>query len=418
LERRAARGSAGESGGGPDGAKSPWVQLRSATMHPFIYKRMVGAVDPAATAGDVVYIYDKAGRFFGQGLYHPVSQIAVRVLAHDDAPIDDAFWRAAIGRAVAHRRSLGLDETTDAYRVIHAEGDRLSGLVVERYADCLVMEFFSLGMYQRRALIGRLLSEAMGPPPAASAAGGLAVQWRIVHRADAQIERIEGFRIDRGGEVANRRSVTIRESGVRYRVDVAAGHKTGFFCDQRDNRRRFAGLCRGRDVLDVCCYTGGFGISAKAQGGAAEVVCVDLDEAALAVAGENVRLNNVRVKTVHSDAFIYLRQMIENRRSFGAVVVDPPKFATSRPALDDALKKYHDLNRLACQVVEPWGVLLTCSCSGLVSRDRFFATVGHSARAAGRKIQVFDESGAAADHPVAPECPESGYLKCLWLRVQ
>jgi hypothetical protein len=194
LERRAARGSAGESGGGPDGAKSPWVQLRSATMHPFIYKRMVGAVDPAATAGDVVYIYDKAGRFFGQGLYHPVSQIAVRVLAHDDAPIDDAFWRAAIGRAVAHRRSLGLDETTDAYRVIHAEGDRLSGLVVERYADCLVMEFFSLGMYQRRALIGRLLSEAMGPPPAASAAGGLAVQWRIVHRADRGVSDRSGRR--------------------------------------------------------------------------------------------------------------------------------------------------------------------------------------------------------------------------------
>ncbi|HWL92740.1 MAG TPA: class I SAM-dependent methyltransferase, partial [Phycisphaerae bacterium] len=241
-------------------------------------------------------------------------------------------------------------------------------------------------------------------------------QWRIVMRADERIEKLEGFQSDRTQRETDA-AITVREHGVRYRVDVAAGHKTGFFCDQRDNRKKFAQLCRDGDVLDLCCYTGGFGISAKVLGGAKEVTSVDLDEAAIAMAKKNVNLNQTRIDLVHADAFHYLRQMIANKRKFDAVVCDPPKFAREREEVDDALRKYHDLNGLVSQVVRPGGVMLSCSCSGLVSRERFAEAVHHGARRNGRALQLFDQTGAGPDHPVMMNCPESEYLKALWFRV-
>lgn len=211
--------------------------------------------------------------------------------------------------------------------------------------------------------------------------------------------------------------VVIREHGVRYRVDVEAGHKTGFFCDQRDNRRRFAALCADANVLDLCCYTGGFGLCAKRLGQASEVTSVDLDEAAIAVARENMNLNQTRIDLVQSDAFAYMRQMFSLGRKYDAVVLDPPKLALSREEVDEALRKYHDMNTLACQLVRPGGVFLTCSCSGLVSWDMLTSAVHAAARRVGRTLQCFDQTGAAPDHPVMLDCPESGYLKALWFRI-
>jgi 23S rRNA G2069 N7-methylase RlmK/C1962 C5-methylase RlmI len=461
---------------------------------------MIREADALARPGDVVNVYDKAGLLFGRGLYNPRSQIALRMLVHGDTAIDDAFWRGAIERAIELRRRLRLDEVTDAYRLIHAEGDGLSGLIVERYANALVFEFFALGMFQRQHMLAEELTRALGPPtsldrpqrdaramrssdqsrdrlpftsrsdvkgqgaPSDAAATSAhadsrsALEWRVVFRADDEIQRIEGFRCalldqsrDRlpftsrsdvkgqgAGRTASRRptdshadpsltvgalsggalnSVIIREHGVRYRVDVEAGHKTGFFCDQRENRRRFADLCRDASVLDLCCYTGGFGLCAKLLGGAKDVSSVDLDEAALAVAKENVNLNNTRVNLVHSDAFIYLRQMLANGRQFDAVVLDPPKFVSHREDMDEGLRKYHDLNSLAMQVVRPGGILLTCSCSGLVSWDAFKDAVFRASRPAKRSLQVFLETSAGPDHPVMMNCPESAYLKAMWLRA-
>jgi 23S rRNA (cytosine1962-C5)-methyltransferase len=392
------------------------VLLRSASRHPFIYQRMIDGADRAAKAGDVVQIYDKTGLLFGRGLFNPDSQIALRVLTYGDAPIDDNFWRTTIHRAIELRHQLNLNAVTDAYRLIHAEGDGLSGLIVERYADTLVFEFFSLGMFQRREQLATSIAEALGPPTRLDKPAGAAAKWRIVHRADERVEKMEGFRVP--DAVASESSRTIiQEHGIRYRVDMTGGHKTGFFCDQRDNRRRFANLCRDANVLDLCCYTGGFGLAAKILGDAKEVTSVDLDEAALVVAKENVNLNNARVSLVHSDAFIYLRQLIANSRTFDAVVLDPPKLAISREDVDDAMRKYYDLNSLAMQVVRPGGILLTCSCSGLVSPQMFTQTVHRASRYARRTLQVFDQSGAAADHPILLDCPESAYLKALWLRV-
>ncbi len=463
AKRRRTEPRPGGPGVAPRDAISPWILLRSASYHPFIYKRMIRSVDPAASPGDVVQLYDKKQALFGRGLYSPGSQIAVRMLTLGDEAIDDAFWRGRLERAVGLRRRLRLDETTDAYRLVHAEGDGLSGLVVERYADSLVFEVFAVGMYRRWRQLAEMLAELLGSPrsldrpkrgesaaddarrahgtgsklPVAPGGGedrsALAAScqwhpasldrpqqssgaWRVAVRADESIERIEGFRVtpEERGAIGE---VTIREHGVRYRVDVAGGHKTGFFCDQRDNRLRFGRLCEDAEVLDLCCYTGGFGLCAKVIGGAREVTAVDLDEKAVAMARTNANLNQARINFVHADVFTYLRQMITNGRQYDCVVCDPSKFAGARDEVDAALRKYRDLNGLAMQVVRPGGVLLTCSCSGLVSRPMFAEAVQAGARHARRQVQVFDQTGAAGDHPVMMNCPESEYLKAMWCRV-
>ncbi len=401
----------------PKDAVSPWVLLRSGTNHPFIFQRMVRSVDSAARPGDVVNIYDKSQTLFGRGLFNPASMIVVRVLSQGHAPIDEEYWRSALSRAIELRRRLRIDEATDAYRLVHAEGDGLSGLIVERFADCLVFEVFSLGMFQRVGMLAKHIGTLLGPPAVLERPDAPNLNWRTAVRADEFIERTEGFRVDsvRQADVGR---LVIREHGVRYRVDVSGGHKTGFFCDQRDNRLRLAALCRDATVLDLCSYTGGFSLCAKLLGGAREVTGVDLDEAAIAIARENANLNQARVDFVHSDAFAYLRLMIANGRRFDTVVLDPPKLAATRNDIEEALRKYNDLNTLAMQVVKPDGVLLTCSCSGLVSEQNFGEMVFRAARRAGVSFQLLDRTGAGADHPVAMNCPESEYLKAFWLRVR
>lgn len=377
---------------------------------------MVLRASPDARPGAVVQVYARLGSFCGRAIYNPNSMLALRMLTFDETPVDEAFWPARLQQAVALRRALGVDAASDAYRLVHAEGDGLSGLIAERYADHLVFEFFSLGMYQRRELIAKCLIEALGPPTVLDRGGAQSDQWTVVMRADERIEELEGFRVDRSERQYNG-TVTIRENGMRFRVDAAEGHKTGFFCDQRENRRRLAAMCADADVLDLCCYTGGFGIAARVLGSAREVTSVDLDEAAIAVARKNANLNQARVNFTHADAFHYLRQMIANKRQYDVVVCDPPKFARQRDEIDDALRKYHDLNGLVAQVVRPGGIMLTCSCSGLVSAERFGEAVHHGARKSGRRLQRFDQTGAGPDHPVMMNCPESEYLKALWFRV-
>ncbi len=210
-------------------------------------------------------------------------------------------------------------------------------------------------------------------------------------------------------------TVTIQENGIRYRVRFEGAHKTGFFCDQRDNRRELAGFCEGRSVLDLCCYTGGFGLNARIHGKADEVTCVDLDEKAVAAAKENANLNQVRIATVHSDAFGYARQMQSNARSYGVVVLDPPKLIPGRLDISTGKRKYFDLNVLAMNLVEPGGLLLTCSCSGLLSSEEFLILLRAAARRAGRSARVLKVTGASSDHPVGLDALQGAYLKAVWL---
>lgn len=395
--------------------QSPWVQLRSVSMNPFIYDRMLGHVDPSARPGDAVQVYDRDRHLFGRGLFNPRSKIALRMLVHGDQPVDDAFWQSRLASAVALRGKLRLPETTDAYRLVHAEGDGLSGLIVERYAGVLVFEVFSLGIFQRLEEIRRILLEILPKPTSLDRPDRTGESWQTFVRADESVERMEGFRAQPPETPPSK--LIVREHGIRYRVDVAGGQKTGFFCDQRENRRRLATLCRDAEILDLCCYSGGFSLCAKLLGGAREVTAVDLDEAALALAKENANLNQARIHFAHADAFVYLRQMNSAGRQFDAVVLDPPKLALARSGLEDAMRKYYDLNTLAMQAVRPGGFLVTCSCSGLVSPDAFTDVVFRAARRARRSVQLLDFTGAGADHPVMPSAPQSAYLKAMWLRV-
>ena len=385
----------------------PTIAIRTPGAHTFVYRKMVeGPIGPAApNFGDLVRVVDRDAQHVGYALYNGRSQIALRLLSRGQDPPGPAFWARRIDEAVALRRSLlGLDRETDAYRVIHAEGDGLTGLVVDRFADVLSVEVFSLGIYQRIGPILGLCAARLGT-----------AHYRV--NVDERVARQEDFS---GRPLASPQlppRVTVREHGIRYRIHFGEGHKTGFFCDQRDNRRELARYCEGRSVLDLCCYTGGFGLNALIRGKAREVTCVDLDEKAVALAKENGHANQVRLDTVHADAFGYMRQMGANGRTYGVIVLDPPKLIADRDEVAPGKRKYFDLNVLAMKLVEPGGILVTCSCSGLLPAADFLGILRAAARMAGRPARLLALTGAAADHPVALETPEGAYLKVAWLRM-
>jgi 23S rRNA (cytosine1962-C5)-methyltransferase len=385
----------------------PTMAIRASGIHQFVYRKMVeGPVGAAApNPGDLVRVVDRDGQHVGFALWNGRSQISLRFLSRKETPPGQEFWSNRIDAAVALRTTiLGLDRDTNAYRVVHAEGDGLSGLIVDRYDDVLSVEIFSLGMYQR---IGPTLS------PCAARLGTTHFRVNVSERVALQ----EDFS---GRGLATPQlppRVTIHEHGIRYRIHFEEAHKTGFFCDQRDNRRELARFCADRTVLDLCCYTGGFGLNALIRGKAREVICVDLDEKAVALARENGNANQVRLEVVHADAFGYLRQMGVNAKTFGVIVLDPPKLIADREEIAPGKRKYFDLNVMAMKLVEPGGLLLSCSCSGLLDAPEFLALLRAAARNAGRHVQLLSLAGAAADHPVALDAPEGAYLKAAWLRV-
>jgi len=388
-------------------ADLPIVAVRAPGYHPFVYRKMV--IGPVGKGwprdGDLVRVVDRENLPLGFGLWNGRSQISLRLLAQGvDAP-GLPFWRERIDRALSLRReTLALDEVTNAYRVLHAEGDGLSGLIVDRFDDVLSAEIFSLGMYQRIGPILELIAEKLGTRHLR-----VSVDERIALAEDFSGKPISSPKLPP--------RVTIHENGVRYRVVFEGSHKTGFFCDQRENRRELTRFTQGRSVLDVCCYSGGFGISALVKGGAREVIGVDLDEKAIAMAKDNGNLNQVRPSYVHADAFGYMRQMRLNSRSFGVVVLDPPKLIPGRLDIPQGKQKYFDLNFLAMSLVDPGGLLLTCSCSGLLSADEFLHLLRAAARKAGRSVQVLAVTGASSDHPVGLDALEGAYLKAVWLRM-
>ena len=387
----------------------PWAQLKYITFQPAIFPRLLGRVSPDAKPGDWVSVFDKNGVRTGSGLYNPRAKIPLRVVVHSPEPVGEDYFEGAIRRAVALRRDVfKLDAFTDAYRLVNSDGDGMSGLTIDRYADVLLCEIFSLGMAERLPRWLPLLHELAGTRHA-----------RV--QVDHDLGSLEGIRpsLFRDTQAAAPKTVKIREHGVRYEVDFAEGHKTGFFCDQRENRRAVARFTPGARVLDLCCYTGGFSLCAKVLGGATEVTGVDLDEAALEQARRNSNLNQARLKLVHADAFAYARQMQQNRETWDVVVLDPPKFIFTR---DDhgnweGRQKYEDLNQLAVSLVKPGGIFVTSSCSGLLSLEDFEQHVIKAAHRQGRRLQFLDRTGAGPDHPVLSNCLESRYLKVLWARV-
>lgn len=395
----------------PDGSDAwpkPWVQLKYFSFHPNFYPNMIAA--SSAITGDVVTVMDKEGQPFGHGFFNPRARVPLRVFHHGAEPLEEGYLEQRIVNAIAMRTNLlRLPETTDAFRAVHSDADGIPGLMVDKFADVLSVEVSNAAVWQRIESWLPLMHEKLGTTQA------------VVH-FDDNASRAESLMPQRVTEDQARlnsgvSTVRIKENDVRFHVNFDSGHKTGFFCDQRDNRAQFARWTRGLRVADVCCYTGGFSIAAKSLGGAEEVTGVDLDEKAIEVAKKNANLNNCRVSFVHADAFTWMRQMQRNNETWGAVVLDPPKLIHSREAYEEGKAKYHDLNKLALSLVEPGGLFLTCSCSGLMDVFEFEEIVIGLAHRNGRKLQILDRTGAGPDHPVMSNCAESRYLKTLWARV-
>ena len=383
----------------------PVVRLKSdrAPGHPWVWSAQVHKPEGRIPPGSVVDVVDAKNRFAGRGFWNGHARIALRLLTANPAEGIDADWIAArIGRAVQLRRELlRLDTATDAWRVVHSEGDGLSGLVVDRYADILVVEYFAAGMWKfRDAIRDALLAHFPGA--------------RIYGFAETHVQKQESFDCRASEPPA---PVAVHEHGLAFHAAPGAGHKTGFFADQRDNRRRFAELARGRRVLDLCCNAGGFAVHAMA-GGAREAVGVDMDAGILEIARANAAANSVAVDFQQADIFDWLRAAVARGERYDAVVLDPAKLTRDRNKVFDALKKYFAMNRLALDAIPPGGLLLTCSCTGLVGEADFLEMLRRVALNAGREIQILEVRGAGADHPVRADVPESRYLKAVFCRVE
>ncbi len=414
------RAPAGEGGPEDGGARSrmapithegplPWVQLRNVVYGTSVFRKMVGRMAGGIKAGDLVSVYDRDATPFGTALYNSQASIALRMVDFGAAPADESFLEQRLARAAAFRREvLKLEDATNAYRVTHAEGDGLPGLIIDRLGDSAVVELFSLAMHRRRERIEKTLREV------------LPIQ-RVIFRADAGVQAAEGFFMPASRFTGSgRANDIITENGLRFHVDLAGGHKTGFFCDQRENRERLANFVNGAQVADLCCYSGGFGIYAAAKGNAAHITAVDLDEKAVELARRNANLNRIpaaRYQTVHADSFPYIRQMRQNGRQFDVVILDPPKLIPQRGDFADGRQAYFDLNKLAMGIVKTGGLLVTCSCSGLLDIAEFLNVVKGASRSAARRIQIFQVTGPGPDHPVMTDFLEGLYLKCLWCRL-
>ncbi len=376
------------------------------SFHPVVYPNMIRAVSPDAGPGDLVHVMDKEGHLFGSGFYNPKARVPLRVLQHGEDVLTEDKLDARLDAALDLRlQTLHLNDRTDAWRAVHSDGDGLAGLVVDRYADVLSIEVTTLGIWRRLRRWLPKLHERLGTT-------------QHVIQVDPDIARIESMRwadVPEADAPAPR-SVRIRENNVRYQVSFEDGHKTGFFCDQRENRLKFAALARGRSVLDLCSYTGGFALSARVLGGCENVTGVDLDEKAIAQAKKNADLNQVRMDWVHGDTFTWGRQMQQNGRQWDAVVLDPPKLVFSRDAEEGQLgrNKYYDMNAVALSLLRRGGLFVTCSCSGLLDVAEFEDIVMRAAHRNKRRLQILDRTGAGADHPVMSNCPEGRYLKVLW----
>jgi 23S rRNA (cytosine1962-C5)-methyltransferase len=380
------------------------LKIERRSNHPWIFQKMVEKPATRIPGGTIVDIVDRTEKWVGRGFYNGHSRIALRVLTEkQEQPLDADFFRRQLQTAAQLRTSVfQLQNVTDAYRVVHSEGDGLSGLVVDRFGSMLVMEFFSAGMFRLRTMLQELLTELF---PGSS----------FYMFAEEHVQKQESFDL-RTPEPPPPFNIT--EHGLRFRVAPGSKHKTGFFVDQRDNRKLLASFCAGKRVLDLCCNSGGFAVYAKAMGGADEVIGVDLDESVIALAQKNANLNQARVRFTQADLFAWLRDVLPTGQRFDVVVLDPAKQTRNREEVDLALKKYLDMNRLALQAVAPGGIFVTCSCTGLVSEETFLDTLRRAAWQAGRTVQIVHLSGAGPDHPFMSHVAEGRYLKVVWCRVE
>ena len=373
-------------------------------LHPWVFSGGVDRLKGNAAAGDAVAIRAADGRFLAWAAYSPASPIRAKVWSFDERAVpDEAMMRSRIAAAVARRtRAAG-----GACRLVHAEADGLPGLVADCYGKVLVVQITSAGAERWRDVLVDALRSASGCT-------------RVYERSDADARGLEGMPARSGwmaGEPADM-PLVIEEHGLRYQVDIVAGQKTGFFIDQRDNRRAVGALARDRDVLNCFCYTGGFTLSALAAG-ARSVLSVDSSGEALQTARANLALNGLdaaRAQWAEADVFRHLRELRAEGRSFDLIILDPPKFAPTSRDAERAARGYKDINLNALKLLRPGGRLATFSCSSGVNADLFQKIVAGAAADAVASCVLEARYCASADHPVLMEFPEGEYLKGLQLR--
>ncbi len=363
-------------------------------------------------AGDEVTVVDPHGAVLGRGLYTPRSAIPVRMFTRDDTPIDGALFRRRIERAIQHRRDLGLPSNvpgheTTAYRLIHAEGDGLPGLVVDILGDVACVQLNTIGIKRREGLVFDALHEALAPRA-------------IVDRTPPQLAKLEDYEPDAGvvrGDTTIDRFAFI-ERGLRYEIPLALGQKTGFYLDQRTLRARIEQLAHGRRVLDAFSFVGTFAMAA-ARGGAREVVAVDESAVALEVGAECARANGLheRIRFERSDARKALGRASQEG-GYDVVICDPPKLSPTRGAKEGALGVYKALAAAGCRATKPGGIFVLCSCSSAVSLDDLTRAVALGARESRMHAVVFDRHFQGADHPVSAAFPEGLYLKSVVVRLE
>ncbi|MHC4392751.1 MAG: class I SAM-dependent rRNA methyltransferase [Planctomycetota bacterium] len=377
--------------------------------HPWVFASSIDRVEGEVGLGSVVDVRDFKGRFLLRGFYNEHSALRVRAFAFDEkTTADDAWIRDRLVEAVTYRREiLGLPSAeTNAYRLIHGDADLLPGLVVDVLGSVVALQISSAGLDRFREPIIRAIEGLLSPSA-------------IVESQDLKTRAKEGLPPAGGllrgslGEGPHQ----ILEHGIRYEVSPLGGQKTGFFCDQRENRARFGALARGRRVLDGFCYTGGFGLNA-ARGGAERVDAVDSSAAAIELATGNAERNSAAIAFHKSDVFAKLSAWRTEGRTFDLAVLDPPKYARARRDLPKALAKYRELFSLGVSVVAPGGVLVCCTCSGLVSDNEFEQMLREVVRHSGRDLLIFHRGEQAPDHPVAATCPEGRYLRAWFCRVR
>ncbi len=388
----------------------PGKERSAYRRHPWLFAGSVGRLEGRARPGDTVDVLDDDLRFLGRAAYSPASQIRARFWSFNpDESIDDAFFKRRVAQAVARRQSLPALRGQEGQRIIHAESDGLPGVIADRYGDTVVIQLTSAGADKwRRAIVAGLLQ-----------ATGCA---RIFERSDSEVRGLEGLEPVTGwahGE-ALAGPIVIEEYGVRLAIDVAGGHKTGFYLDQRENRRLLRELSADKSVLNAFCYTGGFSLQALA-GGARHVLSIDSSGPALAQARANLALNPelpaARAEWLEADVFEALRAFRREGRQFDLIVLDPPKFAPSAAHAARAARAYKDINLLGFRLLAPGGLLMSYSCSGGIGLELFQKIVAGAALDAGRDARIVQRLQGSADHPVGLAYPEGEYLKGLLVQV-
>ncbi len=373
--------------------------------HPWIFSGAVEKVEGNPSSGETVQILTSNNATVGFGSYSPASQIRVRILSFSpDEKIDsDFFKRKILISSEARKKNIDTSQT-NAYRIINAESDGLPGLIVDQYSEFLVCQFLSSGSEFNKNIIVEILNEKFKPKG-------------IFERSDVEVRIKENLQPEKGllKGIVSDDLVEVKENGLRFLVDIKKGHKTGFYLDQRDNRKLISEFSKGKSVLNCFSYTGGFSVYALAAG-AEKITQVEASGSAIEISNQIFELNNLSsssVENINGDVFEVLRKFRDERKTFDLIILDPPKFAESASQISKASRGYKDINLLAIKLLNPGGILFTFSCSGHISQELFQKIIAGAALDSGREVKIIKQLTQSADHPVALNFPEGLYLKGL-----